>query len=75
MRRLGKFRIDRSIEIIGLDIAEMGGLSADLFDRIIKDRNFSMSMGSPSAIRSSLEKIKVVNDSTMRDNMKSALSD
>lgn len=28
MKRLGKFRIDKSIEIIGMDYAEMGGLSS-----------------------------------------------
>jgi hypothetical protein len=37
---IGVFRIDKSIEVIGLDIAEMGGLSNDLFDKILKD-NFS----------------------------------
>jgi ammonium transporter, Amt family len=36
----GVFRIDKSIEVIGLDIAEMGGMSNDLFDKILKD-NFS----------------------------------
>lgn len=33
----GIFRIDKSIEIIGLDIAEMGGLSNEMFDKILKD--------------------------------------
>ena len=37
MKKLGKFRIDLTIEIIGLDVAEMGGLTAELFDKIIKD--------------------------------------
>lgn len=37
MRSLNKFRIDKSIEVIGLDIAEMGGLSNELFDKIVKD--------------------------------------
>lgn len=37
MKRLDKFRIDLSIEVIGLDLAEMGGLSSDLFDKIRKD--------------------------------------
>ena len=38
--KLGHFRIDKSVEVIGLDIAEMGGLSSNLFDKILKD-NFS----------------------------------
>ena len=37
MRSLNHFRIDKSIEIIGLDIAEMGGLSNELFDKIWKE--------------------------------------
>lgn len=37
MERLGKFRIDQSIELIGLDIAEMGGLSNDLLDKIRRE--------------------------------------
>jgi hypothetical protein len=37
MKSVGKFRIDKSIEIIGLDIAEIGGLSEELFDKIWKD--------------------------------------
>lgn len=37
MKYLNKFRIDKSIEIIGLDIAEMGGLSEEFFDKIWKD--------------------------------------
>ena len=37
MKRLDKFRIDETIEIIGLDIAEMGGLSKNLFEKIKQD--------------------------------------
>ena len=37
MKRIGKFRIEQSIELIGLDIAEMGGLSQDLMDKIKKE--------------------------------------
>ncbi len=37
MKRLNKFRIDETIEIIGLDIAEMGGLSKNLFEKIKQD--------------------------------------
>lgn len=37
LRRLGLFRVDKAIELIGLDIAEMGGLSEDVYERIRKD--------------------------------------
>jgi hypothetical protein len=37
MKRLGLFRVDKAIELIGLDIAEMGGLSDDVYERIRKD--------------------------------------
>jgi hypothetical protein len=45
MKRLGFLRIDKSIEIIGMDIAEMGGLSEDLYERLRKD--FAGSFYSP----------------------------
>jgi len=59
MKWIDKFRIDKSIEIIGLDIAEMGGLSEELFDKIWKEtvlsraNSLSMSPGG-SGFRSSL---------------------
>ena len=37
LNRLGLFRVDKAIELIGLDIAEMGGLSEDVYERIRKD--------------------------------------
>jgi ammonium transporter, Amt family len=37
MKSLNKFRIDASIEMIGLDIAEMGGLSNELFEKIRRE--------------------------------------
>lgn len=37
MKRLDKFRIDASIELIGLDYAEMGGLSGETLDKIRRD--------------------------------------
>ena len=43
MKRLGKFRIDKSIEIVGLDIAEMGGLSNELFEKIKRDGSYQTS--------------------------------
>ena len=41
MRSVGKFRIDRSIEVIGIDIAEMGGLSQELYDKIRLELQYS----------------------------------
>lgn len=43
MKRIGKFRIDLSIEVIGMDVAEMGGLSAELLDKIRKEGAYSPS--------------------------------
>lgn len=37
MKRLGYLRIDRTIEMIGLDIAEMGGLSNELYEKLRQD--------------------------------------
>lgn len=37
MKKFNKFRIDASIEVIGLDIAEMGGLSSQLLEKIRRD--------------------------------------
>jgi Amt family ammonium transporter len=46
MNRLGFLRVDKAIEIIGLDIAEMGGLSEEIYDRIRKDLGLNQT-GSP----------------------------
>jgi ammonium transporter, Amt family len=37
LKRLGLFRVDKAIELIGLDIAEMGGLSEDVYEKIRKE--------------------------------------
>jgi Amt family ammonium transporter len=37
LKRLGLFRVDKAIEIIGLDIAEMGGLSEDIYEKVRRD--------------------------------------
>lgn len=34
MKRLKLFRVDSAIELIGLDIAEMGGLSEDVYEKV-----------------------------------------
>ncbi len=58
MKSLNKFRIDKSIEVIGLDIAEMGGLSNELFDKIVKETSILNRTNSlsPSGFRSALSK-------------------
>lgn len=45
MKRLGLLRIDKAIEIIGLDIAEMGGVGEEIYDKM--RREFSGSIHSP----------------------------
>ena len=37
LKRLGLLRVDKAIEIIGLDIAEMGGLSEEIYDKVRRD--------------------------------------
>jgi hypothetical protein len=34
MHRMGKLRLDKSIEIVGLDIAELGGVSEEVYNKI-----------------------------------------
>lgn len=45
MKRLGLLRIDKAIEIIGLDIAEMGGVGEDIYEKM--RREFGGSISSP----------------------------
>lgn len=45
MKRLGLLRIDKAIEIIGLDIAEMGGVSEEIYEKM--RREFGGSIYSP----------------------------
>lgn len=37
MKRLGLLRIDKAIEIIGLDIAEMGGVGEDIYEKMRRE--------------------------------------
>ena len=37
LKRLGLLRVDQAIEIIGLDIAEMGGLSEDIYEKVRRE--------------------------------------
>ena len=34
LKRTGLLRIDKAVEIIGLDIAEMGGVSDEVYNKI-----------------------------------------
>ena len=43
MKRLGLFRVDMAIELIGLDIAEMGGLSEEVYEKIRRDYSSTLS--------------------------------
>lgn len=43
MKRLGLFRVDMAIELIGLDIAEMGGLSEEVYAKIRRDYSNTLS--------------------------------
>jgi hypothetical protein len=48
MKRLGLFRIDKAIEIIGLDIAEMGGVGEEIYEKMRRD--FGSSIASPRSM-------------------------
>jgi ammonium transporter, Amt family len=45
MHKLGKLRLDRAVEIIGLDIAELGGVSEEVYNKIKID--FGANWNSP----------------------------
>ena len=54
LKRLKLFRVDSAIELIGLDIAEMGGLSEEVYEKV--RQNFTSNQLSPkSAVRKALE--------------------
>lgn len=37
LKRLDLLRVDKSIEVIGLDIAEMGGVPEDVYEKMRRD--------------------------------------
>jgi len=39
MKRLGYLRLDKTVEIIGLDIAELGGMSEEIYKKITLEFN------------------------------------
>jgi hypothetical protein len=54
LMRLKLFRVDSAIELIGLDIAEMGGLSEEVYEKV--RQNFTSNQLSPkSSVRKALE--------------------
>lgn len=68
MKRLGLFRIDKAIEIIGLDIAEMGGVGEDIYEKMRREFGGSIHNSprhSPRQFASSIGKgpMNNVNDS------------
>ena len=70
MKKLGLFRVDQAIELIGLDIAEMGGLGEDVYEKIRKDYAASLSPKvSEIRQRLSLDKINF-SDSKQGDSKK-----
>jgi ammonia channel protein AmtB len=41
LNKLGLFRVPKEIEIIGLDISEMGGVNEELYSKLRKDFSIS----------------------------------
>lgn len=66
MKRLGLFRIDKAIEIIGLDIAEMGGVGEDIYEKMRREFGGSIS-NSPRPFASSAK--LNVNDSERKTSL------
>ena len=48
MRRLNLLRVTKEIEIIGMDISELGGVSEDVYAKLRKDFGLFSPLGSPS---------------------------
>ena len=64
MKRLGLLRIDKAIEIIGLDIAEMGGVSEEIYEKM--RREFGGSIYSPRNQSAMSPSLLNLNKSTLR---------
>lgn len=47
MKKLNLLRVPREIEVVGLDISELGGVSEDVYARLRKDFGFLTPTGSP----------------------------
>ena len=64
MKRLGLLRIDKAIEMIGLDIAEMGGVGEDVYEKM--RREFGGSISSPRVMSTHSPSQLVLNKSSLR---------
>ncbi len=63
MKRLGLLRIDKTIEIIGLDIAEMGGVGEEIYEQMRREFGGSIP-NSPKPFNTYTSQLKMnVNDS------------
>lgn len=47
MKRFDLLRVPKEIEIIGMDISELGGVSEEVYAKLRKDFGFLTPMGSP----------------------------
>ena len=52
---MGLFRVDKAIELIGLDIAEMGGLSEEVYEKIRKE--FGNGVSPPQSPQNSMRNV------------------
>ena len=55
LKRLGLLRVDKAIELIGLDIAEMGGLSEDVYEKV--RREFGNGVSPPQSPQLSMHRV------------------
>ena len=49
MRKLNLLRVPKEIEIIGMDISELGGVSSDMYARLKRDFDIATPNASPFA--------------------------
>ena len=67
MKKLGLLRIDKAIEIVGIDIAEMGGVSEEIYEKMRKE--FGGSISSPRNQSTNL----VLNKSSVRQTLQARI--
>jgi ammonia channel protein AmtB len=58
LKKLDLFRIEKSIEIIGLDIAEMGGVPEELYEKMRRDFGGSVNVSPAGSFNQPRDRIK-----------------
>lgn len=56
MKKLNLLRISKEVEIVGLDISEMGGVSLEVYNKLKRDFNIPSPANSPYASMASRQR-------------------